>query len=151
LFHSADNISDRFHDIFISYRRSDGSQLASLIKIALENRGYTVFLDVAGLSAGIVRSSIKQSIKQAKFFLLILTKDSLKACIGDHKGKDWVHAEIAIALNASCEIIPILVDTFVWPAADELPADMRKICKYNGVKWVHDYQEACLERLDRFG
>ena len=33
-------------DVFISYRRSNGSQLASLIKLILEMRNFSVFLDV---------------------------------------------------------------------------------------------------------
>ena len=33
-------------DVFISYRRSNGSQLASLLKVHLEIRNLSVFLDV---------------------------------------------------------------------------------------------------------
>ena len=33
-------------DVFISYRRSNGSPLASLLKVNLENRKFSVFLDV---------------------------------------------------------------------------------------------------------
>ena len=35
-------------DVFISYRRSNGSQLASLIATKLEIRKFSVFLDVEG-------------------------------------------------------------------------------------------------------
>ena len=35
-------------DVFISYRRSNGSQLASLIATKLKNRKFSVFLDVEG-------------------------------------------------------------------------------------------------------
>ena len=33
-------------DVFISYRRSNGSQLASLLKVYLESRQFSVFLDI---------------------------------------------------------------------------------------------------------
>ena len=33
-------------DVFISYRRSNGSQLASLLKVFLELRNFSVFLDI---------------------------------------------------------------------------------------------------------
>lgn len=28
--------------------------------------------------------------------------------------------------------------------------DIRNITKYNGVRWVHDYQEACMDKVERF-
>ena len=35
-------------DVFISYRRSNGGPLASLLRVNLENRKFSVFLDVDG-------------------------------------------------------------------------------------------------------
>ena len=35
-------------DVFISYRRSNGAPLASLLRVNLENRKFSVFLDVDG-------------------------------------------------------------------------------------------------------
>ncbi|MCL4143089.1 UNVERIFIED_CONTAM: hypothetical protein GTU68_010389, partial [Idotea baltica] len=68
---------------------------------------------------------------------------------GDHECKDWVHREIVAALSAGCAIIPI-IDNFTWPDPEMLPEDMRPICKFNGVRWIHDYQEACVDKLERF-
>ena len=28
--------------------------------------------------------------------------------------------------------------------------DIRNITKYNGVRWVHDYQEACMDKVEKF-
>lgn len=32
----------------------------------------------------------------------------------------------------------------------ELPSTMRAVTSYNGVKWIHDYQDACVDKIDRF-
>ena len=37
---NSDQISDKNLDVFVSYRRSNGSQLASLLKVHLQIRGY---------------------------------------------------------------------------------------------------------------
>merc|ERR1711974_283150 len=45
------NSLEKSLDVFISYRRSNGSQLASLLKVHLEIRQLSVFLDVDRLEA----------------------------------------------------------------------------------------------------
>lgn len=83
--------SDKCLDAFISYRRNNGSQLASLLKVHLQLRGFSVFIDVERLEAGKFDSNLLQSIKQAKHFLLVLTPNALDRCIDDNECKDWVH------------------------------------------------------------
>lgn len=78
-------------DVFVSYRRSNGSQLASLLKVHLQLRGFTVFIDVERLEAGKFDNNLLNSIKQAKHFILVLTPNTLDRCINDVDCKDWVH------------------------------------------------------------
>ncbi|XP_055913149.1 NAD(+) hydrolase sarm1 isoform X2 [Eupeodes corollae] len=136
-------------DVFVSYRRSNGSQLASLLKVHLQLRGFSVFIDVERLEAGKFDNGLLNSIKQAKHFILVLTPNALERCVEDYEGKDWVHREIVAALNSNCNIIPI-IDNFRWPEAEMLPEDMRSVCHFNGVTWIHDYQDACIDKLERF-
>jgi hypothetical protein len=140
---------DKTLDVFISYRRSNGSQLASLLKVHLELRDYTVFLDVVGLEAGKFDNNLLQSIRSAKNFILVCTAGAMDRCKNDHEQKDWIHKEVACALNSRCNIIPVF-DNFVMPEADALPESMRPITSYNGVRWIHDYQDACVEKIARF-
>ncbi|XP_071446702.1 NAD(+) hydrolase sarm1 [Hetaerina americana] len=140
---------DKSLDVFVSYRRSNGSQLASLLKVHLQLRGFSVFIDVERLEAGKFDNNLLQSIRQAKHFLLVLTPKALERCIGDTECKDWVHREIVAALQSQCNIIPI-IDNFQWPEPEELPEDMRAVCHFNGVRWIHDYQDACVDKLERF-
>lgn len=140
---------DKSLDVFVSYRRSNGSQLASLLKVHLQLRGFTVFIDVERLEAGKFDNNLLQSIRQAKHFLLVLTPKALERCIQDTECKDWVHREIVAALQSQCNIIPI-IDNFQWPEPEELPEDMRAVCHFNGVRWIHDYQDACVDKLERY-
>lgn len=60
----------------------------------------------------------------------------------------WCLQEIVAALQSQCNIIPI-IDNFQWPEPEELPEDMRAVCHFNGVRWIHDYQDACVDKLER--
>ncbi|KAK4307576.1 hypothetical protein Pmani_020660 [Petrolisthes manimaculis] len=140
---------DKTLDVFISYRRSNGSQLASLLKVHMQLKEFSVFIDVERLEAGKFDNNLLNSIRQAKNFLLVLTPNALDRCIGDNECKDWVHREIVAALQSGCNIIPI-IDNFQWPDPEELPEDMRAVCYFNGVRWIHDYQDACVDKMERF-
>ncbi|XP_033730376.1 sterile alpha and TIR motif-containing protein 1-like [Pecten maximus] len=89
---SADvSLMSRSMDVFISYRRANGSQLASLLKVHLQLRGFSVFLDIEKLRAGKFDEGLLSSVKMAKHFIIVLTPNSLDRCIGDNNQKDWVH------------------------------------------------------------
>ena len=51
------------YDVFISYRRSNGSHLASLLYLYLTNRNLKVFLDVESLEGGKFEDEIWKSIR----------------------------------------------------------------------------------------
>lgn len=72
---------------FISYRRSTGKHLASLLKVHLTKRKFSVFLDVDRLKAGPFDTSLIHYVKNSKYFLLVLTSDALDRCKND---SDWV-------------------------------------------------------------
>lgn len=88
---SAEENMDKTLDVFVSYRRSNGSQLASLLKVHLQLRGFSVFIDVERLEAGKFDNNLLNSIRQAKHFILVLTPSALDRCIEDFECKDWVH------------------------------------------------------------
>uniref|UniRef100_A0A0N5BXX2 ADP-ribosyl cyclase/cyclic ADP-ribose hydrolase n=1 Tax=Strongyloides papillosus TaxID=174720 RepID=A0A0N5BXX2_STREA len=139
------------YDIFISYRRSNGNQLASLIKVMLTVQGYKVFIDVDRLHAGKFDSSLLKNIQAAKHFILVLTEHSLDRLINDHTCDDWIHKELKCAFEHNKNIVPVIADGFKWPAdPNEIPADIRQIITFNGVNWVHEYQDACITKIKRF-
>ncbi|KAM7413262.1 hypothetical protein PAMA_020578 [Pampus argenteus] len=136
-------------DVFISYRRTTGSQLASLLKVHLQVRGFSVFIDVEKLEAGKFEDKLIQSVQRARNFILVLSANALDKCMGDTAMKDWVHKEIVTALAGKKNIVPV-TDNFTWPDPMSLPEDMRSILNFNGIKWSHEYQEATIEKILRF-
>jgi hypothetical protein len=36
------------------------------------------------------------------------------------------------------------------PDPELLPETMKAVTAYNGVKWIHDYQEACVDKVIKF-
>ena len=101
------------------------------------------------LEAGNFDSKILQSIQSAQNFILVLTSGALDRCMNDSKQKDWVHKEIVCALNSDCNIIPVF-DNFSMPKSKDLPVSIRALTLKNGVNWVHEYQTACVDKIERF-
>ncbi|KAM4843888.1 NAD(+) hydrolase SARM1 isoform 2-T2 [Thomomys bottae] len=141
-------------DVFISYRRNSGSQLASLLKVHLQLHGFSVFIDVEKLEAGKFEDKLIQSVMGARNFVLVLSTGALDKCMQDHDCKDWVHKEIVTALNCGKNIVPV-IDGFEWPEPQTLPEDMQAVLTFNGInlcahRWSHEYQEATIEKIIRF-
>lgn len=63
----------------------------SLLKVHLQLRGFSVFLDIEKLKAGKFDENLLNSVKLAKNFILVLTPNSLDRCMGDDEQNDWVH------------------------------------------------------------
>jgi len=63
----------------------------SLLKVHLQLRGLTVFLDIEKLRAGKFDDNLLSSVRNARHFILVLTPNALDRCVGDNDRKDWVH------------------------------------------------------------
>lgn len=63
----------------------------SLLKVHLQVRGYSVFIDVEKLEAGKFEDKLIQSVQRARNFILVLSASALDKCMGDIAMKDWVH------------------------------------------------------------
>ena len=101
------------------------------------------------MEAGKFDSNLLQSIQSARNFILVLTSGALDRCINDTEQNDWIHKEVACALNSNCNILPVF-DNFSMPKSTDLPVAMRPLTSYNGVNWVHEYQTACMDKITRF-
>lgn len=128
-------------DVFISYRRSNGSELASLLKMHLSLKNYKVFLDVQSLKSGRFGENLIKSVQQSKNFLLILSPNAFDRCCEAKETQDWVRIEIETALKYNCNIIPIAND-FDRSVFDRknFPENMKKIQDLNWIIWHHDAQ-----------
>lgn len=95
------------YDIFISYRRDGGKELARPLKSELERRGYRVFLDFDELKDGIFDRRIMEAIETSPIFMVVLSPHALDRCAD---AGDWVRREIEYALEHDRHFIPVNPD-----------------------------------------
>ena len=138
------------YDVYICYRWVGGSQLASLIKVHLEVQGISVFMDVFGLGGGNFEDALSSILNRTKNVVLILSPGSLDRCKGDVRIQDWLHREIVCAIDSKINIVPVVDPQFKWPKDSELPSDICKVSKMNGVPWSHEFQDAAVNKLLEF-
>jgi hypothetical protein len=135
-------------DVFISYRRSNGSDLASLLKTRLTFAGFKIFFDVDSLRSGHFGNSLIKNVRKARNFILLLTPNALDRCLIDRENKDWVKIEILEALSSNCNIVPVVKDFDMKVFEDEkFPDDMKPLINYNQVLWHHDSQNGSFEKI----
>jgi len=129
-------------DIFISYRRDGGDMTAMYIYQALKERGYNVFYDLEVLRAGKFNDALLENIRACKDFVLILSPHALDRC-GDEN--DWVRKEIAEALRQKKNIIPVMLNGFVFP--EQLPEEIDDVRYQNGLTATTEYFMESVNRL----
>jgi len=139
--------SETSYDVYLTYPRSNGAELASLIKMQLELRGISVFLD-SHQSNHLSKHNLRL-IQETKHFVLILPPGGLDSCLVENTGSEKLYKEIVAALASDANIVPV-TDNFQWPDQEEVHEDVRAVSYFNSVRWVHDYQEACIGKLERF-
>lgn len=138
---------------FISYRRENGFYLARLVRDQLEKRNISAFLDLEELRSGEFNKKLYDAIGSSENFILVLPPNSLDRCVND---EDWVRKEIMAAIEMKRNIIPILGEGFEWPRKEncldyeQLPAEIRNLENFSGVKASKDYLDAMIDRLISF-
>lgn len=159
---SEDQPNKQTWDVYISHaglNQGTTEQLASLLAIQLQLRGLNVFnptehLDLAQRlcdTESCVLAANAEALKQCKNVVLVLGDGALDGCINDPQCKDKMHREIKAALQAKdCNVIPVHEENFQFPEPDELPEDIRALCYHTSVRWIHDYQANCIDKLERF-
>jgi len=140
-------IYDSF-DAFISYRRETASELASLLKVQLENNFHKrIFIDIKELQEGRFDEALLNRIEETPNFILILSKSSLDKC---KEKSDWLKREIIHAIDSKRNIIPVLIKDFTFPSDDKwelLPQKMRILSSLNGINYDHIHQDSDIRRI----
>jgi hypothetical protein len=131
------------YDVFISYRRSGGSELAQLVYRALQARGYRVFLDVREMPAGSFDQTLIRILAQAKDVVVLLSE----GCLDRVRAEDWFREEIIRALAGSASVVPLKTNDFVFPSAESLPPEMRPLLMRHAVGYSHELSDASLDSL----
>lgn len=135
---------------FISYRRSDSSERAQLIKLAIMEQGYNeedIFLDLHSIHEGEFPLHIKEALHDTEFFILLLSKDSFRRDVE----KDYYLDEIKLALDLNLRIIPIVFDSLNVESL-QIPQALvdRNLKIKNSIPYYPEYPKAATERLKEF-
>lgn len=130
------------YDAFISYRRDGGFEMARLVYEHLKAAGLNPFFDLEELQAGHFNEDLYRAIEDSPNFLLVLPKNSLARCVSED---DWLRLEIEHAISQNKNIIPLMLDGFIWDTS--LPESLKEIQYYNGVKISREYFDASIAKL----
>jgi hypothetical protein len=130
-------------DIFISYRREGGADLARVIRCKLEERGYRVFLDVDDLRSGAFNTALFKQIDSSTDVLIILTPNCLERCRTEG---DWMRQEVARALLRDVNLIPVTTENFQWPS-EPLPKEIEKLPLLQSALYSHRFVDASIDAL----
>lgn len=137
-------------DIFISYRREGGFEVAKHIKDLLTRDGYSVSFDMDNLTNGDFNIELLRRVAECEDFILILDANVFKLTMaGLERQKDWLRLELSEALKNGKNIIPIMLDGFTeFP--EGLPQDIAAVRFKNGPKYDKVYFDAFYEKLKHF-
>ena len=138
---SESGFSEPGTDVYISYGggAGGGAELASLLRIQLEQRDRDMAVVAECHDSGGDQERALARVRDSGHYLLVLTPGTLDPCSAPAAPSSRLHLELAAALRSGAKIIPVTVD-FSWPEPESLPQDIRAITSFNGVRWIHDYQ-----------
>ncbi|MBQ9501740.1 MAG: toll/interleukin-1 receptor domain-containing protein, partial [Lentisphaeria bacterium] len=92
------------YDVFISYRRDKGAQIARNLQQALEKLGLRVFFDMEELTDGKFNDKLYDAIEQSKNVIFLMTEGALARCVNEG---DWVRKELEHAMTSGRTLVPV--------------------------------------------
>lgn len=132
------------YDIFISYRRSS-YDVANLIATRLQSVGYSVFFDMEKLRSGKFNEQLFDVIDNCTDFVVVLPPNALDRCVNED---DWVRLEVCRAMEQKKNIVPVMLNGFVWPKP--MPQGMEELEKYQALTASSvEYFDMAMERLQQ--
>jgi hypothetical protein len=143
--------------IFINYRREDSGGYAQQIYKALRSHfgAKLVFMDIDTIRSGEdYRAIIREAIAQSDVFLAVIGRTWLRCT--DDKGiarlsypADLVRREIAQALEANIQVVPVLVGHAQMPRAADLPGDLKTLAARNAHEIPDHFFDQSVRQLIR--
>lgn len=131
-------------DFFINYRRDSSTETAQVLKAKLEDRQFSVFLDLRSMKVGQYEEQIFNAIDSSRSFLTILSANSLDRCVNVD---DLFRREIAHAISAGCDIVPVMKDGFNMPESRELPEDINVLPKQQHVVYYENDPDYVVDQV----
>ena len=106
------------YDVFISYRRENGREIARTLQQGLIQRGLRVFFDLEEIKDGKFNEALYGSIDAAKNLIVIMTTGALDRCVNEG---DWVRRELEYALRKGVNVVPVQPSGHQLHFPDNLP------------------------------
>lgn len=131
------------YDVFFSYRREGGSEVARSVQQALKDE-YRIFLDVDRLPSGHFDSALLRTIETSPNFVVFLSPLGLDRCA---QPDDWLRREIAHAITCKRNIVPVVLPGFAFPDPATLAEDIADVVRHDAVEYSHRYFYAMLDKL----
>lgn len=128
------------YDIFISYRREGGYDVAKHLYDLLTRDGYKVSFDMDTLRNGDFDTQLLTRVEQCKDFILIVDEHAFDRTIDPtfDPNNDWLRQELIHALKYNKNIIPVFLPPITgFPSG--LPDDVVKVTLKNGPKYDRYY------------
>ena len=129
------------HHLFLSYRRSDSLEVVGRIydRLVRDLGADSVFKDMDNIPLGVdFVDYLDEQIKLSTALLAIIGPTWLT--VTDAQGRrriddpnDFVRLEVASALRQGIPVVPVLVRGAVMPSALDLPDDLQKLARRNGM------------------
>lgn len=129
------------HHLFISYRRSDSNDVVGRIydRLVKDLGADSVFKDVDNIPLGVdFVDYLDEQVKQSTGLLAVIGPTWLT--VTDEQGRrriddpnDFVRIEVASALRQGIPVVPVLVRGASVPSALDLPEDLQKLARRNGI------------------
>lgn len=127
--------------IFISYRRSDSSDVTGRIydRLVQAFGKDCIFKDVDSVPLGVdFRKHLAASVGQCQVLLAVIGKSWMTGGQNPqqpalHSPRDFVRIEIESAFQRNIPIIPVLVQGADIPAEEELPPSLQSLAYHNGI------------------
>ena len=92
------------YDVFISYRRSTGLEMARALSQQLDRLGVKNFFDLEEIQTGQFNEKIYDSINEATYVVFIMSNGALDRCVN---ADDWVRKELEYAYGKGKQVIPV--------------------------------------------
>ena len=143
--------------IFVSYRRSDAECQAGRLYdwLTTEYDGSELFFDIESIDVGQdFEDVIRQTLQSVGVVLAVIGPSWLSAA--DEQGKprlrdaqDLVRTELALALQASIPVVPVLVGGAQMPTESDLPGPLAEICRSQAATLRTSSFQSDVDRLMR--
>ncbi|MBQ7348755.1 MAG: toll/interleukin-1 receptor domain-containing protein, partial [Clostridia bacterium] len=130
------------YDLFISYRRDGGYELARLLYTSFKEAGLNPFFDVEELRSGPFDEKLYTYIEESQNFVLVCSPGCLERCANEG---DWVKLEIEKAITLKKNIVPVMMKNFDFP--DNLPKEIESLKMFNGASINQEYFNASIEKI----